>query len=34
MIPTRTLKLLDKMAEYSERLAKDGLIIFKNACKP
>ena len=34
MIPTRTLKLLDKMAEYSEQLAKDGLIIFTNACKP
>ena len=34
MIPQRTLKLLDVISEHSEQLAKDGLIIFTNACKP
>jgi len=34
MIPNRTLKVLDEISTYSKQLSKDGLNIFRQACKP
>lgn len=34
MIPSRTLKVIDEISTYSKQLSKDGLNIFRRACKP
>ena len=34
MIPNRTLKVLDEISTHSEKLSKNGLNIFTQACKP